>query len=260
MEIFFTNFISLLLVEEVINMTSVCMATYNGERFIKEQIDSILCQLSPDDELIISDDESTDRTLDIIASYNDKRVKVLHHKHLSQNFYKNSKLPIVSFNFENALKQAKGDYIFLSDQDDIWLPNKVQSSLAALKTSNFALSNFSVIDDDGNLKAKKFYEKNPIEKLLLKNVLRPHFIGCCLCFDKFILQKILPFPKTTLSHDFWIGLVSLKFGKVTFIDEPLILHRVGKFNTSTACRASENSFLTKMQYRLLALSALQRRK
>lgn len=241
-------------------MISVCMATYNGERFIKEQIDSILCQLSPDDELIISDDGSTDRTLERIASCNDKRIKVLHHRSFSSKFYKNSKLPVASFNFENALKHAKGDYIFLSDQDDIWLPNKVKQSIEALKTSNFVLSNFSVITDEGNLKTKKFYEKNPIKKSLLKNVLKPHFIGCCLCFDKFILRKILPFPKTTLSHDFWIGLVSLKFGKVSFIDEPLILHRVGNFNTSTACCASENSFFTKIQYRLLAFSALQRRK
>lgn len=241
-------------------MTSVCMATYNGERFIKEQIDSILCQLSPDDELVISDDGSTDRTLEIIASYDDKRIKVLHHKSFSSKSFKNSKLPTVSFNFENALKIAKGDYIFLSDQDDIWLPNKIKKSIDALQSADFALSNFSVIDDDGNLKVKKFYKNNPIKKLLLKNILNPHFIGCCLCFDKFILQRILPFPKTTLSHDFWIGLVSMKFGKVSFIDEPLILHRVGNFNTSTACRPSKNSFFIKLKYRFLALSSLKRRK
>lgn len=236
------------------------MATYNGERFIKEQIDSILCQLSPDDELIISDDGSTDRTLEIIASYNDTRIKVFHHKSFSSRFYKNSKLPTVSFNFENALKHAKGDYIFLSDQDDIWLPNKVKKCLLTLRKCNCVLSNFSVIDDFGNIKQGQFYKQNPLKKSIFQNLLFPHFIGCCICFDKSILQKILPFPKTTLSHDFWIGLVSMKFGELSFFEASLILHRVGGFNTSTACRQSQNSFLMKIKYRFYALFALIRRK
>ncbi len=240
-------------------MISVCMATYNGERFIKEQIDSILPQLSTEDELIISDDGSTDRTLEIIASYKDKRIKVFSHKKTENKYYPTLKICFSTANFENALKNAKGDYIFLSDQDDVWQKNKIEKSLIALKKYNCVLSNFSTIDDFGNCIKEKFYYQNPIKKGFIQNLLFPHFIGCCLCFDKTILQKILPFPKSTLSHDFWIGLISLKFGKVSFIDEPLILHRVGNFNTSTACRRSKNSILMKIKYRFYSFIEILRR-
>ena len=95
-------------------MISVCMATYNGAQFIKEQIDSILCQLSTEDELIISDDGSTDETLSIINSYKDNRIKVFQHKAAEGSaFIKATR------NFENAMSHAVGDYIFLSDQDDM---------------------------------------------------------------------------------------------------------------------------------------------
>ena len=97
-------------------MISVCMACYNGEKFIQEQVDSIICQLGLDDELIISDDGSNDRTLDILFSYEDSRIKILHNR-ACHGFVGN---------FENALSHAKGDYIFLSDQDDIWKKEKVQ--------------------------------------------------------------------------------------------------------------------------------------
>ena len=90
-------------------MISVCMATYNGEKYIQEQIDSILCQLSKDDELVISDDHSTDATCDIIKSYNDRRIKL----------FLNELAKGVTHNFENALLHSKGDIIFLADQDDV---------------------------------------------------------------------------------------------------------------------------------------------
>ena len=97
-------------------MISVCVATYNGEKFIREQIESILCQLSSDDEIIVSDDGSTDGTIVIINCIGDKRIRIIEgpRKHSP------------TFNFENALKEAKGDYIFLADQDDVWKTNKVE--------------------------------------------------------------------------------------------------------------------------------------
>ena len=115
-------------------MISVCMATYNGERYIKRQIDSILYQLGEDDELIISDDGSTDRTLEIIKKYNDSRIKIYEHikkAELSKvkklrNFY------YATSNFENALIHSRGEYIFLADQDDIWESEKVTSTSSCL--------------------------------------------------------------------------------------------------------------------------------
>ncbi len=100
-------------------MISVCMATYNGEKYIERQLDSILAQLKENDELIISDDGSTDRTAEILARYGtDKRIRILHGSFHS---------PI--YNFENAIKQAQGDYIFMADQDDIWLPGRITETL-----------------------------------------------------------------------------------------------------------------------------------
>ena len=93
---------------------SVAMATYNGEKFIKKQLDSILCQLDMQDEIIISDDGSTDNTLNIIKSYNDNRIKIFEGPHNG-----------VKQNFANAISKSQGEYIFLSDQDDIWVKNKV---------------------------------------------------------------------------------------------------------------------------------------
>ena len=88
-------------------MISVCIATYNGEKYLAEQLDSILLQVSEEDELIISDDGSTDGTIDIIMSYHDNRVKVLHHiSSPGSSFVKATR------NFENALLHAHGDYIF----------------------------------------------------------------------------------------------------------------------------------------------------
>ena len=94
-------------------MISVCIATYNGEKYIKEQLLSILPQLGKKDEVIISDDHSTDNTLDIVKGLNDNRIKIV----------MNNREKGYTSNFENALSYAIGDYIFLSDQDDIWMSN-----------------------------------------------------------------------------------------------------------------------------------------
>lgn len=231
-------------------MISVCMATYNGERFIKEQIDSILPQLSENDELIISDDGSTDKTLEIIASYKDVRIKVFHHeknpeyariKHCKNFYYATS-------NFENALKQAKGDYIFLSDQDDIWKSDKKEKMLKALvdKKADCVMCNFSVIDENRNITTEKFYDTSPISKNLFVNILKSKFLGCCMAFSRKLLQKALPFPNKLIAHDYWIGCLSEKF---VFLNEPLHLYRRYESNVSTSSEKSKNSLLTKLVFR-----------
>ena len=94
---------------------SVCMAAYNGENYIEKQISSILCQLKPDDELVIVDDCSKDRTINVIKNFNDSRIKLLKNKF---NYG-------VVATFERALSAAEGNIIFLSDQDDEWIDNKL---------------------------------------------------------------------------------------------------------------------------------------
>lgn len=230
-------------------MISVCMATYNGERFIKEQIDSILCQLSPDDEFIISDDGSTDRTLEIIASYKDARVKVLHHKKNpalakikhSKNFY------YATENFENALKEARGDYIFLSDQDDVWMPNKVEKMVAVLQFVDCVMCNFSVINENGRILQKTGFRKNPISKTVIFKIIKSRLIGSSMAFKRCVLKKSLPFPKKLLAHDLWLGCFAKK---IVFIDDPLTLYRRYEGNVSFGIDKSKNSFMYKISYRL----------
>ena len=114
---------------------SVCMATFNGEPYILQQLISILSQLGEEDELIISDNGSSDKTLSIIESLNDPRIKIFNYKYLS-----------ISGNFENAIKNANGDLIFLSDQDDIWMDGKVESFRNALKCASVVLSDCVIVD------------------------------------------------------------------------------------------------------------------
>lgn len=239
-------------------MTSVCMATYNGERFLREQIDSILCQLGPDDELIISDDGSTDGTLGIIESYGDSRIRLLHHERKKNRFYSSLNVIYSTFNFENALLHVKGDFIFLADQDDVWELEKIKKSLKLLETYDYVLHNFSVIDENGSVLREKFYRKSPLKFNYMYDIIRPNFWGCCSCFKKNILLKVLPFPKKICLHDMWIGLVSEKIGKCFWNDEILLKHRISSQNTSTGCKKSTNSLVLKIRYRLNTLMELHK--
>ena len=233
-------------------MISVCMATYNGARFIKQQIDSILPQLGVADELVISDDGSTDGTLEIIAAYNDERIRVFQHHREKSTYYSKMSVPYASFNFENALRNAKGDYIFLADQDDIWLPTKIAECVALLEEYDYVLSNLSVVDEMGKIVKEKMYEKKPFSSNALMNCIRPNFWGCCACFNQKILERALPFPKSVCLHDFWIGLVATKMGKMFWFEKTLVLHRVGNQNTSTGGKKSQNPLLIKFLYRFYA--------
>lgn len=129
------------------SMNSVCMASFNGERYIKEQIDSILLQIGEDDELIISDDGSTDQTVDVICSYRDDRIK----------FVRNVNRHGCIGNFENALRVASGDFIFLADQDDIWLSDKYTKMCTLLEQYDLVVSDSVVVDSNLNVIEPSFF-------------------------------------------------------------------------------------------------------
>ena len=190
-------------------MISICIATYNGEKYIRRQIDSILSQIGLADELIISDDSSTDGTLDIISMYNDRRIKL----------FKEQKFHSPIFNFENAIKHAKGDSIFLADQDDMWLSGRVEKALN-MHSRGFDL----VICNTRSVYKHCIVEgqKNPFDGSYLQNIWKPAYVGCCMSFKKNILELILPFPKTIAMHDMWIGLLAQRNYKCGFITEPLV--------------------------------------
>lgn len=216
------------------------MATYNGGKFIREQIDSIIGQMSEEDELIISDDGSTDDTLDIIRSYNDSRIRVFNHT-INKVGLSNSDL--IGKNFEFLLRKAKGDYIYISDQDDIWMPDKLKIMNDLLKTKDVVICNGVYIGDkgyNGALLYKSFIYKNYFLR-------RPTYFGCCTAFNSKMLTKILPFPKKMPIYDHWIGLICEYYGSCSFIDIPLIKHRLHSNNASSK---SNFSFFYKVYYRI----------
>lgn len=220
---------------------SVCMATYNGEKYIKEQIESILCQLGDDDELIISDDGSTDDTIKIVNSLSDYRI----------NLIKNNNERGYTKNFENALSASTGDVIFLADQDDVWVENKLEICLDALKDKHFVVSD-NIITDEFlvTLKSSHFLEFNT-KKGFLRNFLLPRYVGACMAFRKEVLNKSLPFPPNSklCAHDYWISLIAELYFDVEKINQPLILYRRHCSNTSSGGKKSKNSITHKIKVR-----------
>ncbi len=230
-------------------MISVCIATYNGELYIKKQLDSILSQLSEGDEVIISDDSSTDRTVEIIKSYNSDKITLIE----GQSF----RSPV--FNFEHALKHAKNEFIFLSDQDDIWEENKVTVMLKHLRDHDLVLSDALLVDAQGTELGTSFYELNGSTSGFFKNVVKNSYIGCSMAFNRKILEHALPFPENTPMHDWWIGLVAELFGKVYFCKEPLVRYRRHESNASASAENSPYTLGEKIVMRTLLLVNLTKR-
>lgn len=196
-------------------MISVCLAAYNGEKYIAEQLNSILSQIGEDDEVVVSDDGSTDRTLEVVAQLNDPRIHVVH-----------STAHRYNKNFQNAMLAAKGDIIFFSDQDDVWLPGKVEACLKALEKVDLVCHNCIVTDCDlkpTNPSFFSFYHSGPG---LLKNALKNTYYGNSLAFRRKVMEEALPLPDTgEIGHDLWLGLVAEMIGRVCFIDTPYLLYR-----------------------------------
>jgi len=223
-------------------MISVCLTTYNGARFIKEQLESILTQIDKEDEIIISDDSSTDTTVEIINTINDKRIKL----------FKNEKNIGYTNNFEKALGFAKGDIIFLSDQDDIWCQNKVKTFLNYFDIYDLLVSDAMVIDEQKNIINNSFFMLRKPKKTKIGNILKFGYLGCCMAFKKEILLKALPFPgnNTLCTHDNWLFLIGCCFFKYKILDDKLILYRRHTNNMSTGGIKNTTSLLFKIHYRL----------
>lgn len=232
-------------------MISVCMPTFNGEKYIKKQIESILSQMNDEDELIISDDSSTDKTISIIASLNDSRIKIFSHTPNTGLLKKKLGIyRIVAENYLNALNYAKGDYIFLADQDDLWSQDRVKKFKEILSNNILALCNYSVIDSNDNITNKSYYKTKIVSNSFFKNIVVSRFMCCCMAFRKELLPYILPFPRNLMSCDQWVGILGTMVGNVSFIAEPLHLYRRHEINASPTTEKSPNSFFFKIYFRL----------
>lgn len=212
-------------------MITVCMATYNGEKYIKEQLESILPQLAHNDEVIVSDDGSTDSTIDIIKSVSDNRIKII------KNLHQHSPIS----NFENALREAKGNYIFLADQDDVWKKDKIKICLKWLQNYDCIISDAEVTDEKLNVISASLYQMLNIKKGRLYNTIRKNgYTGCCMAFNKQVKDASLPFPKDIPMHDIWIGNVAAYMYQVKFIDDKLIYFR--RHEKANSCNGKSSKY------------------
>lgn len=228
---------------------SICMATYNGARFITEQLSSILCQLQDDDELIISDDGSTDETVTIIREFKDPRVK----------FLEGAELKNLIRNFSHALSHARHDLIFLADQDDVWFEHKVETVTQLLQIYDLVVTDCTLIDADGALLADSFFKQHGSRAGFLSNLMSNSYLGCCMAFRRSLLEKALPIPLSVPMHDIWLGILAEWYGRPYFYPKPLMAYRRHGVNVSTTGTPSTRSLWQKLGSRYHLLLCLARR-
>ena len=231
-------------------MISVCMATFNGGKFIREQLESILSQLPPDAEIIIADDGSTDDTLLVVDSLNESRIRVLPaERHLG-----------VIYNFERALRASKGEIVFLADQDDVWLPGKVEMCLAALNEADLVMHDAFLLGLSDAFESAwgrngKMSDIRTYRSGVVANWWKNSFTGCCMAFRRKVLDKALPFPKNLPMHDQWLGVMAEKYFKVSYVNEPLVEYRQHSSN-ATHIEKSPAGVLQKIKWRVDFLKAI----
>jgi glycosyltransferase involved in cell wall biosynthesis len=231
---------------------SVAIATYNGERFLAKQLHSILSQLGAGDEVVVVDDASTDHTLEVIASCGDGRVRVL----------RNERNAGVFEAFERALGATQGDIVFLSDQDDIWLPGKVEEVVARFERDTavlLVLSDAEVIDEQGTVTARSFMaSRGGFKGGFAATLVRNRYLGCTMAMRRALLDSVLPIPPDVPMHDMWFGSLAVLQGRVDYIDRPLVQYRRHGGNVSPARRQSVGQML-RWRWSLLRNVASRRR-
>jgi cellulose synthase/poly-beta-1,6-N-acetylglucosamine synthase-like glycosyltransferase len=215
-------------------MRSVVLAAYNGEQFIGAQLDSIMTQLAHDDEVIVSDDASVDRTVLTVLGRHDPRIRVIN----------NSDTVGYIKNFQRAISCARGEYIIFSDQDDVWLPNKLTSICSALDRNACVVSDAIVVDKDLNeLHASFFKLRQAFEFSFSAVFLKPCFIGATMACRKTYLDTLLPFPPN-VPHDFWITLNATWDRDLEVILDPLILYRRHSSTASVSATDQKRTLTT----------------
>jgi glycosyltransferase involved in cell wall biosynthesis len=214
---------------------SVCMATFNGERYVAEQIESILPELSGNDELVIVDDCSTDSTRDIIASFGDARIRC----------HRNERNRGIRFSFERAISLAKREFVVLCDQDDRWVPGRVGMLINTLEKTGAAVvsSNFAPVDGKGNALAmhvsrlREAASTRHVRNIARIFVGRCAYYGCTMALRRRIVDLVLPIPSFVESYDLWIALAANLTGSNAHLEADTVIRRVHGSNASLVPRS-----------------------
>lgn len=236
-------------------LIDILMATYNGERFVGEQIESIQRQTYKNWRLMVSDDCSTDGTLDVVRRYADadSRINIVSegvkHGGAKENFFA-------------LMRFSDAPYCMFCDQDDVWLPEKVGKSLAALQALEgqhgldlplLVFCDMKVVDENLNVLHESFEKSSHFDPKRLKfRQLLAHNVaaGCCMLFNRTLLDMCkLSNGEGAEMHDWWAMLASSAFGRIRFIDEALSLYRqhasneIGASEYSPVDRARNKEFM-----------------
>ena len=212
---------------------SILLSTYNGSKYIKEQLDSIFNQTYKNIEIIVRDDGSSDNTIEILKSYNIKPIDTKINLGAMGSFEELLKY---------ALQNSNSDYFMFCDQDDVWDTKKVEKTLAKMEEMEKEFGNIpllvhtdlEVVDEKLNTINSSFmnFQKiNPriskFHNLLIQNAIT----GCTVMINRKLAQMCLPIPDKAIMHDWWIGLVATQFGKIGYLDEVTIKYRQHASNT-----------------------------
>ncbi len=209
-------------------MVTILLAVYNGEKYLKAQIESILSQSFEDFKIIIRDDGSTDQSVDIINYYcNEYPNKIF--------CISGAPTGSAKLNFAELLDNCDADYIMFCDQDDVWLPTKIEKTLAAMqlaenggKTPVLVHSDLKVVDQKLCEIAPSFFE---FQKLFQNDITLPKLLvqnyvtGCTVMINRALRQKCGRIPPDCIMHDWWLALIATLFGKLICINESTMLYR-----------------------------------
>lgn len=216
---------------------SVCLAAFNGAWFVTRQLESILEQVRAADEVIVVDDASSDDTAAIVAGLGDSRI------HLVRRGSNGG----VAAAFGHALSLATGDVIFLADQDDLWLPGKLEIVLERIEAGNDLVVHDATVVRDGRVVKPSLFTARRSAPGVLRNIVRNAYKGCCIAFRRTVLPDALPIPNTKLFFpDVWIALTAELSGRrVEFLRQPLIEYTRHDANV-TARSTLQAAFLSRI--------------
>ena len=208
-------------------MISILLSTYNGEKYLKEQLDSLFAQTYSKIKIIVRDDGSSDDTLKILNSYDIELLQSNKNLGVKESF-----LALLDY----AVKNTQSEHFMFCDQDDVWEKEKIEKTLKKMREMELRYPNLpllvhtdlKVVDENLQIINESFWnhdhinpEFNKFNNLLMQNTVT----GCTVMINKKLALSVLPIPENIIMHDWWLGLVASQFGKIGFIDEALILYR-----------------------------------
>lgn len=214
-------------------MLSIALCTYNGEKYLKEQLESISNQSLLPEELVVCDDGSSDRTIAILKDFS-------YHAPFKVKIIQNKKSLGIIKNFSKAIEHCLGDYIAISDQDDVWMNVKLEETVGLLKVMEkkygktyplLVHSDLTVVDGALNvlnksmMKSQHIHDESNPDRALGILLANNYVTGCTVVINKALKNLSMPIPDEAIMHDRWLALVAASSGKIGFVDQPLIFYR-----------------------------------